>query len=134
MRTRFVTHIVGLFLFLSVVIGSVAYVGLGNDAAFDSGAWLNGDARTRGRMAEDLVAQKVLIGLSAEDVERQLGHPKKNYGKVIEYHVDLGWPFKNPIHYGLQVHFDADRKVNLVNRRLTQKKAPPDGTVPFSLP
>jgi hypothetical protein len=45
----------------------------GNDKSFDSAAWLKGDIRTRGRMCDDLVKRKVLIGQTADEAQRLLG-------------------------------------------------------------
>jgi hypothetical protein len=83
----------------------------GNNRPFDSAAWLKGDLRARGRMCEDLVERKLLIGQTATEAQHLLGSPDKDYGSVLSYHIDLGWPFKDPVHYGLQVHFDETRRV-----------------------
>ncbi len=133
MRTRFITHVAGLFLFLTVFIGCIGFIGFGNDAGFDSNAWLNGDARTRGRMAEDLVARKLLVGLSAEEVERQLGHPKKNYGRAVEYHIDLGWPFKNRSITAFRCTLTPIAKSAWSRSSTDRKKSTADLTVPFFL-
>lgn len=84
----------------------------GNNKPFNSTAWQQGDLRTRGRMAEDLVKRKVLVGQPADGVQRLLGPPDKAYPSVLVYNMDLGWPFKDPVHYGFVVHLDADRKVH----------------------
>jgi hypothetical protein len=114
MCPKIAKHLGGLLLFLFVFIGATWFTGLGNDVPFDSNNWLRSNARDRGRMAEDLVASRVLIGQAHDEVLRQLGQPQKDWGKVIQYHIDLGWPLKKPEHYGLQVHFDADRVVREV--------------------
>lgn len=86
----------------------------GNNKSFDSAAWLNADLRTRGRMCEDLVKRKILIGQPAAEAQRLLGQPDTNYVSVLSYNIDLGWPFKDAKHYGLQVHLDENRKVREV--------------------
>ncbi len=86
----------------------------GNNHSFNSAAWLKGDARARGRMCEDLVKRKVLLGQSVEEAKRLLGPPDEDYGKALAYQIDLGWPFKDPKHYGLQVHLDENRSVREV--------------------
>jgi hypothetical protein len=86
----------------------------GNNKRFDSAAWLKSDARERGRMAEDLVRQGILIGKSVEETQRLIGAPDKEYGQVLSYKIDLGWIFKDQKHYGLQVHLDSGRYVREV--------------------
>ncbi|MBI1761044.1 MAG: hypothetical protein HYR56_06360 [Acidobacteria bacterium] len=86
----------------------------GNNKMFDSAAWLQGNLRARGRMCEDLVQRKLLLGQPVAEAHRLLGPPNKDYGSVLSYNIDLGWPFKDPIHYGLQVRLDQDRKVREV--------------------
>lgn len=86
----------------------------GNNHAFDSAVWLTSDARARGRMCEDLVQRKILVGQSVEEAKRLLGLPDVDYGKVFAYQIDLGWPFKDPKHYGLQVHLDENLNVREV--------------------
>lgn len=83
----------------------------GNDKSFDATAWQQGDARTRGSMAEDLVDREILLGRSAGTVEQLLGPADKDYAGALVYKIDLGWPFKDPSHYALNVYLDADRKV-----------------------
>lgn len=104
----------GLLLFVLVFAGAAWFTGFGNDVAFDSAVWLSSSPRERGRMAEDLVAGRTIIGKSFSEVRRQLGSPEKDWGKVIQYQIDLGWPMKKPTTYGLQVHFDAERIVREV--------------------
>ena len=89
-------------------------IGCGNNRSFDSATWLVSDARVRGRMSESLVSGKTLVGQSAEAAQRQLGLPEKDWGSVWQYQIDLGWPLKDPQHYGLQVHLDSERKVHEV--------------------
>jgi len=86
----------------------------GNNKRFDSAAWLKADARERGRMSEDLVERKILVGSSFEQAKQLLGEPQQDWGRVIQYHIDLGWPLKDPQSYGLQVHFENDRTVREV--------------------
>jgi hypothetical protein len=103
-----------LFLWAKIPL-ALALVSLlaacGNNKPFDSTAWQQGDLRTRGRMAEDIIKRKVLIGQPADGLQRLLGPPDKVYASALVYNMDLGWPFKDPSHYGLVVHLDADRKV-----------------------
>jgi hypothetical protein len=99
---------------LSIVASLVLVVSCGNNKSFDSSAWLKADMRERGRMCEDLVKRKVLVGQSDDEARRLLGQPDKDYGSVLSYNVDLGWPMKDPKHYGLLVHLDQDRKVREV--------------------
>ncbi len=86
----------------------------GNNESFDSAAWLKGDLRARGRMCADLVRRKILVGQTADEAQRLLGQPDKDYGSALSYNIDLGWPLKDPKHYGLQVHLDGNRKVREV--------------------
>lgn len=86
----------------------------GNNKSFDSAKWLQADARERGRMCEDLVDSRILIGQSVNQAKLLLGQPEKDWGHVIQYNIDLGWPFKDPKHYGLQVHLDENRYVREV--------------------
>jgi hypothetical protein len=78
---------------------------------FDSAAWLKADQRARGRMSEDLVRRKILIGQTVEEAQQLLGQPDKTYPTALSYKIDLGWLFKNPEHYGLLVYLDESRKV-----------------------
>lgn len=88
--------------------------GCGNNRTFNAAAWQKGSARERGRMAESLVKSGMLVGKSVDEAERLLGKPDFDYGKVIQYKIDLGWLFKSPEHYGLQLHLDNQRSVTLV--------------------
>ena len=85
-----------------------------NNHSFNSAAWLTSDARARGRMCEDLVQRKVLLGQTVDEAKRLLGPPDEDYGKALAYKIDLGWPFKDAKHYGLQVHLDENRSVREV--------------------
>ena len=107
-------HVAGVFLFLTIFIGATAFTGFGNNADFNSEKWLHSNARERGRMAEDLVASGVLVGHPVREVQELLGRPDKDWGKVLQYQIDLGWPMKKPTTYGLQVHLDEDRNVRFV--------------------
>ena len=44
----------------------------GNNKRFDSAAWLKADARERGRMSEDLVKRKILVGSSRSELLSRL--------------------------------------------------------------
>ena len=102
-------------LTLIVVAGTVLLLpACGNNKRFDSVAWLKADARERGRMSQDLVDRKLLVGRSIEQAKLALGEPQKDWGRVVQYDINLGWLFKDPKHYGLQVHFDTDRTVREV--------------------
>lgn len=72
------------------------------------------NARDRGRMAQNLVDGQSLIGQNADVLRQTLGAPDKNWGRVVQYQIDLGWPIKDPGTYGLQVHFDSQGNVALV--------------------
>lgn len=114
------SHGLGIALFLFVfVTASVLTIGFGlkNNETFDSGVWIGATPRERGRMAQDLVDGRFLVGQSRETVHQTLGMPEKNWGRVIQYRIDLGWPIKDPTSYGLQVHFDGDvvRQVKIVD-------------------
>jgi len=65
-------------------------------------------------MAASLVSGGSLVGRNANDVRAALGVPEKDWGRVYQYQIDLGWPIKDPRHYGLQVHFDGRGNVVLV--------------------
>jgi len=87
----------------------------GNNKTFDSAAWLKSDLRERGRMSEDLVKSRVLIGQTADDVRRVLGQPDTTYTTALVYRIDMGMPLKDdPKHTGLQVHLDGNRTVREV--------------------
>ena len=102
-------------LALLLVIASFSLLtACGNNKSFDSAAWLKGDMRARGRMCEDLVDRRLLIGQPVSEAQRLLGAPDKTYPGMLSYNIDLGWPLKDPIHYGLQVHVDANRNVREV--------------------
>ena len=84
----------------------------GNNKTFDSAVWLKSDARERGRMSEDLVKSKTLIGKTADESLRVLGQPDTTYPTALVYKLDMGMPFKDdPKHTALQVHFDGNRTV-----------------------
>ena len=100
--------------FLLVLLLGCALTACGNNKPFDSVAWLKSDARERGRMSQHLVDSKLLIGRSLAEAKQTLGEPEKDWGRVIQYHIDLGWPLKDPQHYELQVHLDSDRTVTQV--------------------
>ena len=97
-----------------VLIAGLLLSGCGNHKAFDSTAWLKADARERGRMSQHLVDSKLLVGRTAAEAKQMLGEPQKDWGRVIQYHIDLGWPLKDPQHYGLQVHLDTNHTVREV--------------------
>lgn len=54
----------------------------GNNKSFNSAAWLKGDMRARGRMCEDLVRSKRLIGQTDAEARRLLGPPDEVYARV----------------------------------------------------
>lgn len=114
MLKKYLTHAVGAFLFVAIFVSAVVFTGFGNDREFSSDLWLRSDARTRGRMAESLVANHSFVGKTADEVTASLGVPDRDWGRVHQYKIDLGWPFKDPNTYGLQVHYDADGNVQLV--------------------
>ena len=94
------------------VVGFVLLsVACGNSRTFDSGAWLKADARERGRMSEDLVKRRILVGKSVEETQKLLGRADIDYGSALSYKIDLGYPFKDPKSYGLMVDLDANRIV-----------------------
>ena len=102
-------------LTLLIVIASISLLtGCGNNKSFDSAAWLRADTRTRGRMSEDLIDRRLLIGQPASEAKRLLGEPDKTYASVLSYSIDMGWPFKDPKSYGLQVHLDQNSNVREV--------------------
>ncbi len=57
---------------------------------------MKGDLRARGRMCDDLVKRKILIGQTADEAQRLLGQPDKAYATALSYKIDLGWLFKDP--------------------------------------
>ena len=102
-------------LALLLVIASFSLVtACGNNKSFDSAAWLKSDMRARGRMCEDLVERRLLVGQPASEAKRLLGEPDKTYTGMLSYNIDLGWPFKDSKHYGLQIHLDENRNVREV--------------------
>jgi hypothetical protein len=100
-------------LFL-LVTAQFAFIACGNNQLFDSSTWLKSDSRTRGKMSQSLVNSQTLVGKNAEEVKGLLGSPEKDWGKVWQYQIDLGMPFKDSQNYGLQVHLNEDRRVQLV--------------------
>jgi hypothetical protein len=87
----------------------------GNNKTFDSAAWLKSDVRERGRMSEDLVKSKILIGKTADESLRVLGQPDTTYPTALVYRIDMGMPFKDdPKHTALQVHLDGNHTVHEV--------------------
>jgi hypothetical protein len=54
---------------------------------FDKNAWRGASKRKRGRMVDDLVSSRLLMGLSAEDVSSLLGKPGIHY---LSYGVGTG--------------------------------------------
>ena len=99
---------------LMPVFMALLLAGCDNNRTFDSATWLKADARTRGRMSEDLVKSKILIGQTVAEAQLVLGQPDKVYPTALQYHINLGWPFKDPKHYGLQVHLTSDQRVREV--------------------
>ena len=99
---------------LAVTAWVCVFAACGNSESFDSAAWLKGDMRARGRMCDDLVKRRILIGQPVDEAQRLLGKPDESYASVLSYRIDLGWPLKDPKHYGLQVHLDANRNVREV--------------------
>ena len=99
---------------LALVILTLSLIGCGNNRPFNAAKWIEGTVRERGRMSEDLVNSKILIGATIDEAERLLGPADFTYPTALQYKIDLGWPLKDPMHYGLQVHFDTNRKVHNV--------------------
>ena len=95
-------------------------VACGNDKSFDSASLLKGDMRARGRMCDDLVKRKILIGQTLDEAQRLLGQPDKTYATAVSYKIDLGWLFKDPKHYGLLVYFD-ERRIVREGKLLTEE-------------
>lgn len=65
-------------------------------------------------MTEDLVKSKILLGQTADEVQRLLGQPDTTYSTALSYKIDLGWVFKKPETYGLLVYLDEKRRVREV--------------------
>lgn len=86
----------------------------GNNHRFDSATWLKSDARARGRMAQDLVDGGFLVGKTIDEARAVLGPPDFTYPTALQYKINLGWVFKDPNTYGLQVHLDEKRLVREV--------------------
>ena len=63
--------------FITVVL-AFSIAACGNNKRFDSALWLKADARERGRMAEDLVKQRILIGKTVDETKGLLGAPDKD--------------------------------------------------------
>ena len=102
-------------LTILLVIAAISFLaGCGNNKSFDSVAWLTADTRSRGRMCEDLIDRRLLIGQPVSEAKRLLGEPDKTYASVLSYNIDMGWPFKDPKSYGLQVHLDQNSNVREV--------------------
>lgn len=98
-------------VFVLTMVIAPSLQGCGNARSFDSAVWLKANSRERGRMSQNLVDSKVLVGRSLDHAKQILGQPEKDWGRVIQYQIDLGWPLKDPQHYGLQVHLDENRNV-----------------------
>jgi hypothetical protein len=62
--------------------------------------WLKGGMRAHGWMCDDLVKRKILIGQTADETQRLPGQPDQTYASALSYKIDLGWPLKDPKHYG----------------------------------
>jgi hypothetical protein len=99
---------------LLVLVSIVLTTACGNNRQFDSAVWMKSDARARGRMSQDLVNRKVLLGKSVDEVKAVLGQPDFTYPSALQYKIDLGWAFKASYRYGLQVHLDEKRFVREV--------------------
>ena len=94
---------------------AVTFAACGNNQRFSSTAWLKADMRERGRMSEDLIKSRVLIGHAADEALRLLGQPDTTYSTALIYRIDMGMPFKDdPKHTALQVHLDEKRTVREV--------------------
>jgi hypothetical protein len=96
---------------LLMVVLALVLAACGNNKTFDSAKWLQSNMRDRGRMCEDLVRSKILVGQTVAEAQRLLGPPDIVYPTALQYKIYLGWPLKDPLHYGLQVHLDENRKV-----------------------
>ena len=95
-----------------VFIGFILlFAACGNSRTFDSEAWLAANARDRGRMADDLVKRRILLGKTVDETQRLLGRADADYGSALSYKIDLGWPLKDSKHCGLIVDLDANRIV-----------------------
>jgi hypothetical protein len=83
---------------LSVGLAAILYCtpvirGPVEDTPFSSEEWVRGDARSRGRMVHNLLASRVLMGKSREEVARLLGPPDDEgaFGLSFRYRVDVGY-------------------------------------------
>src|SRR5262245_9709280 len=79
---------------LLIVIFACMLTACGNNRAFNSDEWLKGDRRSRGRMCEDLVGRRILIGQTEDEAQRLLGRPDTVYPRALSYNIDMGLPFK----------------------------------------
>jgi len=78
------------------------------DIGFSPDGWAAGDARMRGRMARDVMASRVLLGKSRDEVRRVLGPPDAVgvAGAYYRYRVDVGYRWVlRPVPYDLVVRF-----------------------------
>ena len=55
--------------------------------------------------------RRILVGKSAEETQKLLGRADTDYGRALSYKIDLGYPFKDPKHYGLIVDLNANQIV-----------------------
>jgi hypothetical protein len=84
------------------------------DTRFSSEEWARGDARSRGRMARDLVSSRQLMRKPREEVRSILGVPdvERFAGQTIRFRVDVGYRWVvRPYLYDLVVRFGKGDEV-----------------------
>jgi hypothetical protein len=82
---------------------------------FSSEQWLNGNLRTRGRMASDLVASGMLRKKSRQQVLDLLGPADQTQGGTLLYCVDRGWRgIVEPKYDEVEISFEKDDGYNTV--------------------
>ncbi len=99
------SKIIILFLICTIIISCKDLNS--NDLEFNHAEWEKSDFRVRGRMASNLLDQKILIGKTRSEVTEFLGKPDEEYEDSVKYAVDLGSIFERWLQkYFIMITFD----------------------------
>ena len=74
---------------------------------FDAGRWREGDALVRGRMADEIISSRILVGKTHSEVVNLLGQAEYDAPSQLSYTIDLRTKASDPAYLrDLIVRFD----------------------------
>lgn len=114
MNKRRVTLIItaGVLIGITVIFYTLWLRPVLDRTMFAQDEWLQGNARTRGKMVHDLISRKIPDGKTKSEVIALLGMPADISSGSVSYVVDIGHKFdSHPWTYRLCIWLDDSNRV-----------------------